>query len=65
MIWDRTGIKIMVGTAVIAVALAILQRTSLALFPPNIGDFVQGLAIGVTFALVVVWISNRFGAVRK
>ncbi len=49
-------------TAIIVV-LALVQATPLALFPAKVGDFAQGLAIGLCIVLVVVWLSRRAGRI--
>lgn len=47
-------------TAALAVgALALLQRTSLALFPHAADDFLGGLAVGLAASTAIGWLSTR------
>ena len=65
LMFEKTSMKYLAVVALIAIALALLQATSLALLPANLGGFIQGLAFGISCALAVVWLSKRYGAVRK
>lgn len=45
--------------SVIAAAMALIQRTSVAPFPHAADDFLAGFAIGAGIASLIIWVSSR------
>ena len=62
---ERQKQIMLIALAVIALAIVLIQMTPLAFLPPKANDFVGGFAFGICLALAIVWLSNRFGAVKK
>ena len=52
-------LRLVGGMAVVAVLLALLQRTAFAPLPHGIDGFVGGLAIGLTLSTIIGWLMWR------
>jgi hypothetical protein len=55
------GRKTITILAVLAIVIAVMQKTSLAFMPPDAADFVWGLAAGLSLGAVVAWIATGTG----
>lgn len=51
--------KAITAVAVVAIIVAIVQHTSLAVLPAADTEFITGLAVGFTFAAIITWWSGR------
>jgi hypothetical protein len=49
----------MIVLAVLALVVAVIQKTSLAFLSPDAADFVWGLAGGLWIGVIVSWIASR------
>lgn len=54
--WRVTAIT---AVALIAAAVALLQRTAFAPFPHGVDGFIGGFAVGAGIAAVFGWLSTR------
>ena len=62
---ERQQVKILAAVAVASLAVVLVQATPLAFLPPEAKGFMQGFAFAICFALAVLWLSRRYGAVKK
>lgn len=46
---------------VLALIVAVLQKTPLAFLPEDAADFAWGAAVGLTIGAIVTWIAGRSG----
>ena len=54
--WRTTSLGL---ASVVAAAIALIQRTSIAPFPHGADDFLGGFAIAAGVATFFVWLSSR------
>lgn len=53
------GAKGLIVVAIVAGLIAVLQRTSLALLPHGMDDFIGGLAAGLAVSALFAWYMSR------
>ncbi len=63
--FQKQNLKYIAITAVVLVAIALIQYTPLAFLPHSTDDFVQGAAAGSVTALVIGWLISRYISVKE
>jgi NhaP-type Na+/H+ or K+/H+ antiporter len=53
------GKRAILVLAILALVVAILQKTPLAFLPEDAADFAWGCAIGLTIGAVISWLAER------